>query len=758
MNPIYINPAEAILDPLWDGGLSGFRRKLWTVQPGESHGLRIFSNWAWLQFEWASRPASGPALQLSREFAVEVSHFDQLLVSLNAPLNSIVRLRVETDGGLREVSFEPAPAVKRECAVPLKGATRILGLAITIEATQDGPANGWFNWVGLQDSRLLPSYLRSLRSYDSKWELHLKPEDDEPTFALSYGIVVSEEELAIIREKHAAHLQEFGASSYTKAAEIARQVEPESRINDFVNFWGDTRFSRERDHGRDLLCVGASEYGISLALAGQFTKDKGLLRHAARFALSLAHCPHWDDGMISRLPGSSWEHRCFVISLCCHAIGVVLDLAGELFTNEGKSFLLRRLAESGMGAINFQTWRHDYIFKCNQLAWFSPGRILASTILERHYPRVKPYTEIAYQELLESLEATILPDGGYVEGVVYFSCAVGKDGGRALAYYARSRGKTLADVIPDCLRRSADFGAALSSTDEDADIIPICDNGSGRADQPLLAAMASALPQSHWVNLYRKSLARTQGLPEDLFALQLASQIPESAPPPAALITMPVMGVVASHRPYQGGTVKLFLMGNLANAGHTHEDKGSFVLEVAGETLALDAGVCEYASSLARVYQSAQRHSMLVPTGTLERAQPKNPLPADIRPQAEGDETFFRAEVDLTPGWEGYYEFWKRCWDSPTPDTLVITDDYALAQGDGVDFLWQTRHPVTIEGNKVRIQAKRSVLSIEVPAGCTARVDALPLHKTADTQQCIVIHSSALRGTLQVVARWQVTV
>ena len=179
------------------------------------------------------------------------------------------------------------------------------------------------------------------------------------------------------------------------------------------------------------------------------------------------------------------------------------------------------------------------------------------------------------------------------------------------------------------------------------------------------------------------------------------------------------------------------------------------MLEVAGETLALDAGVCEYASSLVREYQSAQRHSMLVPTGTPERAHPQNPLPFDIRPQAEGDHTFFRAEVDLTPGWDGYYEFWKRRWDSPTPDTLIITDEYALAQGDGVDFLWQTRHPVTIEGNTIRLHAKRSVLSIEIPSGCTARVDALPLHKSDKTQQRIVIHSSALRGTLQVIACWE---
>jgi len=752
MKPISINPAEAILDPLWDPALSGFSRKLWTLEPGEAHGLKVSQNWCWLLFEWARRPATGPALTLSRKLDADAAAFDHFLVSAMLPRDSRLRVRLETDLGSREQFFPPAGVAKKEYSLPLDGATTLHSVTLQIEAGSDGASNGWFNWIGLQNAQTLPAYLGSLRNFDPAWEQHLLPESYEPTFTPSYGLVISPEELEAARVKHAAYLREHGESPYTLAAERAMQINPESEINDFVNFWGDTRYCRERDHGKGLL-GSQPEHGVALVLAAQLTRDPKLLRLAARFAICLAHCQHWDDGMITRLPGSSWEHRCFVQSICCHVLGITLDLAGEMFTWQGRDFILRRLAENGIGTINYNTWRHSYIFGCNQLAWFSPARLLVYGILEKHYTRIQPYTELAYQELLESLEKTVLPDGGYVEGPSYFDCVGGFGGMRALSYYARARGKTLFDVLPDCIRRAADFGAAVASTDEESDVVPICD--CWPIAHTLLAGMAAALPDSQWVNLYRKSLKRSGGLPDQFFALQLDPLIPESAPPLPTLVKLPVMGIVASHRKWNGQPVKLFLMGNLAGAGHTHEDKGSFVLEVAGETLACDVGTCDYASPFAREYQTAQRHSMLLPTGTAERPAPECPLNADIRPDAEGDELQFKASVELTPGWEKFYQRWHRSWDSPSPDQLIITDEYALKNGEGVDFLCQTKQPATVEGSTVILQAKRSILTLDIPPGCSARVELLPLFNTASTQQRIVIHSPNREGTLQIVARWR---
>ena len=95
-----------------------------------------------------------------------------------------------------------------------------------------------------------------------------------------------------------------------------------------------------------------------------------------------------------------------------------------------------------MASINYNAWRHEYIFENNQLIWFSHGRMAAYALLLKEWPRVAPYMEIAYGDIVENIQKTVLPDGGYVEGPTYFTC-VGANGGQALYLYARALGKRL---------------------------------------------------------------------------------------------------------------------------------------------------------------------------------------------------------------------------------------------------------------------------------------------------------------------------
>ena len=67
--PVPINMAEAIIELFWIPELSGFAK--WRVDPGAEHGLRIRQNWSAVDFEWASKPISGPALRLSRDIHVD---------------------------------------------------------------------------------------------------------------------------------------------------------------------------------------------------------------------------------------------------------------------------------------------------------------------------------------------------------------------------------------------------------------------------------------------------------------------------------------------------------------------------------------------------------------------------------------------------------------------------------------------------------------------------------------------------------------
>ncbi len=728
VKPVPINMAEAIIEPFWAPDLSGFEK--WEIAPGRDHGLRIRQNWAAVDFEWASRPKVGPALHLSRDFHVDCSDYDRLLVRLAPPKGSVLRVTAQTDKGQRTFVSEPATEKRAEYALDLQGATRLDTVTLEIEAGTEGNAAGWLRWIGLQSRERLKMYLETWDFSDHRWDAYIKEDDAPLRYEPRYGIFMTADELAEVRAKHSQAMQKDGASEYTHRATAARDYAPEKGVHEFVSSGGRTSsHSRVRDAIQTRLS-GNTE----LAVAGLVLRDGAALRMAARYALSLALSEHWDTGFMSSLPGSAWEDRAFRRSYTATDIATILDLAGEIFTDAGRAYLMRRLAEEGIGPINYVTWRHEYIFHCNQLAYFNTGRMYAYLVLECEWPRVKPYTDLAYADAIDNLKTVIEPDGGYLEGPSYFN-PTARENYKVLKYYARARGLDAETLMPPVIRRTADYAAVVASTTDD-DVIAVCDAGpSFRTDT--LTILADVMPGSYWATLFHKQQV-TKGLTPTV----------KPGPPLPAYIRLPEIGYIASTRRLGDHLVRLFVMGNKADAGHTHEDKGSFVLEYAGQTFAMDLGICDYDDPIHTVYKHCQRHNMLVPVGTPDRARPENPLPYDVKPTGRGNEQTFRARIDATLGWKGYYKKWVRTWDSPQPDTLMIRDEYQLAQGSAVEFYWQTHLPVEQTNEGVTIRGAKGMVTLSVPSDCTLRIDRLPLAEGGEHSR-IAIRKAGAEGVLE---------
>jgi hypothetical protein len=743
LNLTPINMAEAIFEPFWDPALSGLPE--WQIDPGGAHGLEVSQNWCWVSLGWERRPADGLVLRMRRAFDMSCAGYDRLMISINLPAGAALSLLAETELGPRRLDAPPSPGAKKEYILELAGALRIIAVTLELRTAAQVPGAGWINWLGLQNSAQLERYLAQFERFSPEWAGYLKPADQPLSFEPAFGLLVDAAELDQMRAEFETHQAGAGESPLLAAARAARELAPERMIRDYVNFWGDTRYCRARDEGHLLL-----QHGPSAAVAGLLLRDPDLLRLAARYALSIAFCDTWDDGFICAFPGGTFDHRCFVQSRCAYETALILDLAGECFTDLGRDYLLRRIGEHAIGNINQITWAYEYIFHNNQLAWFTPGRILGYLALERFWPRLRPYVELARADLAESFEYTILPDGGYVEGPSYFEC-VASYGCSGLYHYARARGLDYAAVVPPAVLRSADFAAAMASTDDESDLVPICD-GHAHISVETAAQMAALMPASAWVNIYHKVLARLGGFPDSVIAWQMARAIPPAGPDLPAFVYLPVMGAMSSQRRLGGAWVKLFLMGNQSGAGHTHEDKGSFILEFGGETYACDPGTCDYSHGDSIQLQQCERHNMLVPTGLAERPHPECPLFHDVHPRGSGDGAAFQAEIDLRPGWEPYYRRWTRRWESPAPDSLLIRDEYELARGSGVDFHWNTRLPVEIGSETVTLRGKHGRAVIDIPAGCTARLERLTI-ASDDFQNRLTFYREGQSGVLEIRVR-----
>lgn len=747
-----INVAEALIDPFHETGLSCFDE--WKVKKGAGSGLDIKQTWCNVSFEWIKKSAQGPQFEMARDFNLDVSDYDKIIVSAVIPEASKFIIKADTDKG-QVSSVSVAPDHRMEYELDLKGAKRVDKITFEIETDKKGFQSGYFNWVGLQNSRRLEDYKAQWKKFASMdWRKHLKPEDYEPSFNPQYGLVVNSKDIEKLRKKHADYVKKFGSSPFTKAWErLKKEPPPETMIEEFSS--KEERFIRERDmkrgqrYGRHLGWPG--RYA---AMSGAVLKDKKLLRLAARYALCMAACSKWGAGFVSHYPVGSFEHRSFDEAGMAWSVALIMDLAGEYLTSAGKNFLLRALAEKGVGQMNYVAWRYQYIYNCNQLPAFSQGRIPAYLVLEKNWRHVKPYTDLAVKELDESMNNILMPDGSYYEGPAYFQYTVAS-GLPAYYNYAKVRGKDFGKVLPGKLSKTSEYAEIFISTDENQYFIPAEDaNGPHGLNLNCAAFLAAMMPDSQWTNVFNKWRKRVNGqMPASLFIWELAEKIPEKYIKPKPFVYLPMMQTMASTRFIGKEPVKILIYGNKSGAGHNHEDKGSFVLEFAGDTFAEDPGSWFYVSPLSSELKHAQRHNMLVPVGVDgERPHAPHILRKDVLPVGKGDEKSLNVKMDVSPGWGKYYKKWVRTWNSPTPDILTITDEYELKKGDGVEFYWNTELPVKAENGVVEISGKRGKVVIEIPKGASLRIDKLKLPKNK-VQKRIAICKKGKKGSIQIKAR-----
>lgn len=765
-----INSAEAVFESFFDERLSELDQ--WNCDTPGTIGLKLTPSWAFVIVDWEKPAGDGLILRMRRSYpSLDCANYDRLIVAINLPEDSTISLFAETDAGPRQRRGTPCGATRHEEWLPLDGAKHIQSLTVEVHNPHPVVGSAWLLWFGFQSTARLSDHLAQWEGYDERWEKYLQPPEFEPSFQPTYGLMLNADELDAAR-------QDFAHSDLTrelrKVSETARGIRPESLIAENINFWNFNGFRRERDMGKMITM-----HGPFAAQAGVLWKDKELCRHAARFALSLVHCDHWEDVFFAWMRGSNWDQRGFIQSMGVLECSMILDLCGEWFTPLGRDLILRRIATEGHGAMCHASWWWEYMFHTNQMVWISPARLYGSLVLEKtmparceNYPeppsRVAPHTDLIWADVQDNLRLALLPDGGYVEGPNYFTW-VARQVGFATLLYARARHQDARQLVPPSLFKTDRLAEMLYSTDDGQDMILTGDAAFAVGEG--LAFLAWLMPESHWVTIYRKSLQRA-GAAAFLLPMRLDPEIPAQGPALRPFIEMPDLGYMASVRKLGNELVKIFIMGNKAGGDHQHEDKGSFILECAGDSFAFDFGTLDYSNPVCDLLKQCQRHNMLTPWSESERPCPANPIRTDVKPQGGGDETSFHATIDATAGWEGWFTQWQRTWNSPTPDTIIITDEWAVAKGEGAIFHWTTRLPIQLKNNLVIIQGRRARAEFTVPDHIEASIEQLPLmdprRRTTDeqrseliqfgwahaeTQPRLTLRQRGTSGTLQITVR-----
>jgi hypothetical protein len=745
-----VSGGDAIIEAFWDRHLGAWTKWKMTTENPKAEANR---QWSMMTVKWkATSAGEGPTMERTYAGAgVVLTPYSQLVLSAGLPKGSKVILNAETDAGPVTKEFVCEVGHTDQFVLPLPGAKLLNKVVITFGAAAPGSVSVNLLWLGLRDPQVAEIEAARWKSFSEQpMDLFIRETPEPASAAPLYNLLSSKEGFEEAKKDAAA------TGSKPLQLEPRITLEPHLTGASNQNLFGRRTMSGDRLRQTfGFTKEDGTKGGIGLIDAAQkaaLAGDQQALREVAKAAVQIALIPHWDADFITEFPDSSWEQRCFAQAQVCEALAFSFDLAGSFMTPAARELILRRLAEDGLGNINYNVWKNPYIFTCNQLPVFSVGRLAVYSLLEKQsgWGHLKPYTDLAFAELNESLAHNFLPDGGFPEGTGYLAYTL-DNALPALAIYANARNKPFAELLPTLLSKTDDYIAALRSTERPTQLILVSDAQGGpyaQVSSSVLSVMSKIRPGGASARMLASMTpAERQGL--KLWALpapDLSGVDPCHYEP---FVFLPDSGIASSCRKVGENLMKLIVLGGPAKAGHNHEDRGSFVLEFAGETFAADPGGMNYSDALATTMKQAQNHNMLVPVlESKTRSGALNPAPVAVIPKAMGDAAAFNASIDPGVLWPGYYKSWKRTFTSPSPGDLTITDDYELAKAGGVDFLWHTPLPVFQKDGQVVIRGLRGRAVITPPQGTT--VEITPSRRLGTRElSTIRFHNNSAAGKLE---------
>ncbi len=729
---------DAVIEPFFDPEIRNL--KTWKM---EGYNLKVDDKfWSSLRFSYTSTKSNkGPLF--SKEYQGEgiyLSDYNVLVVSMGVSKGTKITIKANTDKGMFESTVISKTSTNNQYLLTIPKTKYLKKIEISFEAEKSGNESGYLTWIGIRNPELMAIEQRN-------WELF----DKQPL-----GLYVREKPLPL--DARPIHYLLFSEEAYDKAINLRKangqlkQLHAMSNleIGPYDGSVNDKLFGRTIIDNKGVMLLNGSKVNLmQVLIQAALNQDTASLREAAKTAVKYALIPNWDVDFVTNYPGGIWEQRCFTQAKIAYELAMACDLAGCYLTSGGEALILRRLAESGLGTINFNAWKYAYIYTNNQLPVFSVGRIASYVLLERFaagkgndriqnksntsWSHIQPYTNQAYAEFNESLSNIFLSDGGFKEGSAYLSYTL-DNLLPTIALYARARQSfSINDLLSNEIKNLDNYIEVLRSTapykEFPCDEIAHVQAGQGGPvvvlSSSVLSFLARLKPNGAAARLLAAKAMKNKNVelsiePWALPMPELSDVNPDSY---QTITVLPETGYTSSARKSGEKWNKIIVMGgNKESTSHNDQDRGSFILEYGGDAFAVDPGGLLYADAEAINMKLAKNHNMLVPVidnGSIPI--PTNSLNSVI-PISNGNEKTF--DSSFSPGvlWPEYYNYWKRSINSPDPRSYTITDDYSLKNGIGVDFFWQTPLPVEVKAEKVFIKGKNSTANITVPKGCKVEI------------------------------------
>lgn len=691
-----VNVAEATLDHFFDPHLSSLSRYE-RVDRGGS-GASVSQYWCNAK---VAMPAgeTGAQVAIARSCDLDVSGYDRFVVRASLPRSVTMEVRLVVDG-VEVLPIRDARGI--DDFSEYEGAflgSRLNGIEISFARDDAAAAAASIEWTMLASSKRRGLLEHDWPSYDARWEGYLKTDVGLEEIRPDIGFVFDERELDRLREKFTREPYRRIYGELKALAESHRDDEPERMIGR-VNTTLFSRYARDSLYEAPGTPGTFGEAARALAFVGLVERDAGLLRTAARIALSQAMCGSWRCWLDTH-PMSTWEHRAFQQYRTAVACAFALDWAGCMLTDYGKHIVTCAIEEKGLAEIQTTFMRHPYVRGNNQGLFFAWGWIVCVLAMEKQQPRAIEWLDQGVSLLSETLESYVLEDGGADEGIGYLTGSL-TQALEAILLACRRTGVDPAALLPAGVRRVPAYVAAnLSTAEPDGSIVPIADGGhiARPPDRLALAQLAAITGDEKAAELYAFlaswPIDENPRSPGAVFELIHGPDVlRRSDLPIPAFAAFPVSGMLSSLRRDDRHAVRLFLVGGKAYGGHSHDDRGSLIVELNRQEALVDGAQLSYGDPQSEIMKYAIFHNLLTP-GSYERDEVRqiNPCPVSTIARGTGDGERLDAAIDITGAWEAPVLEAGRRVTADAVVRFVVEDTMHLAVEGPVTQRWNALRP-----------------------------------------------------------------
>lgn len=666
MNNIKINNAETIFEPFWDSGESYpehhkySRISNYEIKADKNSAVSTF--WAGVRISVAAKET----VTLRKSCDLNISGYNIFRMFAAVSQDIEIKISCVVSGEEKTVTCCRGKGNAAEYDGQIRG-KKLTAYTLRFTNHSDDAASATLSWLGLSNSERQKRMEREKSGFGENWEGCF--EENAQEFEPIIGIFFDKNGLSAIREKVKKEPYSKIFADIKERAMTHINDEPEKYIGEFVPYVNPS-FVRDRDKNKPEYC----KFMEDIAFVGLVENDRGMLKMACRMALSLCCCKKWCESIMGALPGTTWHHRSFTEERIGVACMKVLDWAGSLLTWHGRNIIYDSVIMKALPRLDADVKTMDYIWYMNQGIFFAGGLVAILIGLAKRYPRYSIRLSEAESDLVRIWENYVADDGGSAEGPAYWG-----DSFRSMVIsmyiLAKNSGKSLKEYIPDIVKKSENYALCmLSDTGDGFSFLPINDTRGYGTYHPLIPAFFAQLSDNPiWQKMFDK-LVQNSKLPygaELLIISEEAKKTKKEGNP--EFITLNEVG----HTMLKRGGVHLHITGGgLVTFGHSHSDKGSFILEADGVPIFIDCGVCDYSSADTKRFSEPKMHNMLIPdiAGAAQNLD-KNGKIGEIL-YAEYKNGVLKYETDLKTAWcEGLFKKNIRSIVSDNPYSFEITDD-----------------------------------------------------------------------------------